>query len=120
MTANKNYQWVLIGLLSFNFGIVFLDRQAFTFLGTFIQRDLQLTQTHIGDIAAAFSFAWAIAGLCMGSISDRIGRRKTILVIATIVFSSASVLSGFATGFVALLAARMLMGIAEGGIMPIT
>ena len=120
MTAIKNFQWLLIGLLSFNFGIVFLDRQAFTFLGTFIQKDLQLTQTQIGDIAAAFSFAWAIAGLCMGSISDRIGRRKTILVVATLVFSSASVLSGFAMGFVALLAARMLMGIAEGGIMPIT
>src|SRR5690606_36608457 len=70
MTANKNYQWLLIALLSANFGIVFLDRQAFSFLGTFIQPDLQLTQAQIGDIAAAFSFAWAIAGLCMGTISD--------------------------------------------------
>ena len=70
--------------------------------------------------AVARSFAWAIAGLFMGTFSDRFGRRKTILVIATIVFSCASVLSGFAAGFVALMAARMLMGIAEGGIMPIT
>jgi predicted MFS family arabinose efflux permease len=120
MAGDKRYQWLLIALLSANFGVVFFDRQAFTFLGTFIQPDLNLTQAQIGDIAAAFSFAWAIAGLCMGSISDRFGRRKTILVIATLVFSSASVLSGFATGFVALMAARMLMGIAEGGIMPIT
>jgi MFS transporter, ACS family, hexuronate transporter len=120
MTSDKRYQWILIGLLSANFGVVFFDRQAFTFLGTFIQADLALTQTQIGDIAAAFSFAWAIAGLAMGSISDRFGRRKTILVVATIVFSCASVLSGFASGFIALMAARMLMGIAEGGIMPIT
>lgn len=120
MASDKRYQWLLIGLLSANFGVVFFDRQAFTFLATFIQPDLNLTQTQIGDIAAAFSFAWAIAGLCMGSISDRFGRRKTILVIATIVFSCASVLSGFASGFIALLAARMLMGVAEGGIMPIT
>jgi predicted MFS family arabinose efflux permease len=120
MASDKKYQWLLIGLLSANFGVVFFDRQAFTFLGTFIQPDLNLTQAQIGDIAAAFSFAWAIAGLFMGTISDRFGRRKTILVIATLVFSCASVLSGFATGFVALMAARMLMGIAEGGIMPIT
>jgi predicted MFS family arabinose efflux permease len=120
MASDKRYQWLLIGLLSANFGVVFFDRQAFTFLGTFIQPDLNLTQAQIGDIAAAFSFAWAIAGLCMGSISDRFGRRKTILVIATLVFSCASVLSGFATGFIALMAARMLMGVAEGGIMPIT
>jgi MFS transporter, ACS family, hexuronate transporter len=120
MASNNRYQWLLIALLSANFGVVFFDRQAFNFLAPFIQPDLNLTQAQIGDIAAAFSFAWAIAGLCMGSISDRFGRRKTILVIATIVFSCASVLSGFATGFVALMAARMLMGIAEGGIMPIT
>ncbi len=120
MASDKKYQWLLIALLSANFGVVFFDRQAFTFLGTFIQPDLNLTQAQIGDIAAAFSFAWAIAGLFMGTISDRFGRRKTILVIATLVFSCASVLSGFATGFVALMAARMLMGIAEGGIMPIT
>jgi ACS family hexuronate transporter-like MFS transporter len=120
MASDKKYQWLLIGLLSANFGVVFFDRQAFTFLGTFIQPDPNLTQAQIGDIAAAFSFAWAIAGLFMGTISDRFGRRKTILVIATLVFSCASVLSGFATGFVALMAARMLMGIAEGGIMPIT
>ena len=43
-----------------------------------------------------------------------------ILVVCTLVFSAASVLSGFATAFIALLGARMLMGIAEGGIMPIT
>ncbi len=120
MASDKRYQWLLIGLLSANFGVVFFDRQAFAFLGTFIQPDLALTQAQIGDIAAAFSFAWAIAGLFMGSFSDRFGRRKTILVIATLVFSCASVLSGFAAGFIALMAARMLMGIAEGGIMPIT
>lgn len=117
---NTRYQWLLIGLLSANFGVVFFDRNAFSFLAPFIQPDLKLTNTQIGLIAASFSFAWAIAGLFMGTLSDRIGRRKLILVIATIVFSLASVLSGFAQSFVALLGARMLMGIAEGGIMPIT
>ncbi len=117
---DKRYQWLLIGMLSANFGVVFFDRNAFSFLAPFIQPDLKLTNTQIGLIAAAFSFAWAIAGLFMGSLSDRIGRRKLILVIATIVFSTASVLSGFAQTFIMLLGARMLMGIAEGGIMPIT
>jgi MFS family permease len=120
MTADKRYQWLLIALLSVNFGIVFFDRNAFAVLATFIQPDLNLSQAQVGDITAAFSFAWAIAGLFMGSISDRIGRRKAILIVCTLVFSAASVLSGFAAGFAAMLGARMLMGIAEGGIMPIT
>ncbi len=120
MASNKRYQWLLIGLLSANFGVVFFDRNAFSFLAPFLQPDLKLSNTQIGLIGAAFSFAWAIAGLAMGSISDRFGRRKTILVVATLVFSLASVLSGMASTFVMLMGARMMMGIAEGGIMPIT
>ncbi len=56
----------------------------------------------------------------MGSLVDRFGRRKLMLVSATVAFSMASVLSGFASGFAWLLGARLLMGVAEGGIMPIT
>lgn len=120
MKNNNKYQWVLICLLSANFGVVFFDRNAFSFLAPFIQPDLQLTNTQIGLVAASFSFAWALAGLFMGTLSDRIGRRKMILIVCTVVFSAASVFSGLATTFVMMLGARMLMGIAEGGIMPIT
>jgi MFS family permease len=120
MASDKRYQWLLIALLSANFGVVFFDRNAFSILTPFIQPELNLTGAQIGAIAAAFSGAWALAGLFMGSLSDRFGRRKMILVVATTVFSLASVLSGMASTFVMMLGARMLMGIAEGGIMPIT
>lgn len=120
MASNKRYQWLLIGLLSLNFGVVFFDRNAFAFLAPFIQPDLQLTNTQIGVIGSAFSFAWALSGLAMGGLSDRFGHRKAILIVATVVFSAASVLSGMASTFALMLGARMLMGVAEGGIMPIT
>jgi ACS family hexuronate transporter-like MFS transporter len=120
MTASKNYQWLLIGVLSLNFGIVFFDRNAFNFLTPFIQPELKLSNTQIGMIGSAFSFAWAISGLFMGGLSDRFGHRKAILIVSTLVFSAASVLSGMAATFALMLGARMLMGVAEGGIMPIT
>lgn len=116
----SRYQWLLVALLSANFGVVFFDRNVFSYLTSFIQPDLSLSNFQIGNIASAFSFSWAIAGLGMGSIADRFGRRKPLLVAATVAFSMASVLSGFASGFAWLLGARLLMGIAEGGIMPIT
>ena len=116
----NRYQWTLIALLSANFGVVFFDRNTISYLASFIQKDLGLNNSQIGYIAAAFSFAWAIAGLFMSTLVDRIGRRKLILVVATLVFSLASVVSGFAATFIGLLGARLLMGIAEGGIMPIT
>jgi len=114
------YQWMLVALLSANFGVVFFDRNLFSYLTSFIQPDLHLSNFEIGNIVSAFSFSWAIAGLGMGSLVDRFGRRKLMLVAATIGFSLASLLSGFASGFAWLLGARLLMGIAEGGIMPIT
>jgi ACS family hexuronate transporter-like MFS transporter len=118
--AMSRYQWLLVALLSAKFGVVFFDRNVFSYLTSFIQPDLSLSNFQIGNIASAFSFSWAIAGLCMGSLVDRFGRRKPMLVAATVAFSMASVLSGFSSGFAWLLGARLLMGIAEGGIMPIT
>ncbi len=120
MTASKRYQWTLIGILSIHFGVVFFDRNAFGFLTSFIQPDLHLTNTQIGLIGGAFSLAWAISGLTMGSLSDRFGHRKAILIVATLVFALSSVLSGIAPTFLMMLGARMIMGVAEGGIMPIT
>jgi MFS family permease len=120
MTANRNYQWLLIGVLSLHFGVVFFDRNAFSFLTPYIQPDLKLSLTQIGLIGGGFSLAWALTGLVMGSLSDRFGHRKAILIVATLVFALSSVLSGLATTFVLMLGARMLMGVAEGGIMPIT
>jgi MFS transporter, ACS family, hexuronate transporter len=116
----SRYQLLLVALLSANFGVVFFDRNVFSYLTSFIQPDLKLSNFQIGNIASAFSFSWAIAGLGMGTLVDRFGRRKLMLVAATVAFSMASVLSGFASGFSWLLGARLLMGIAEGGIMPIT
>jgi len=120
MTANKRYQWTLIGILSLHFGVVFFDRNAFGNLTPFIVEDMHLSNTQIGYIGGAFALAWALAGLAMGSLSDRFGHRKAILVVATLVFAASSVLSGLAPTFIMMLGARMLMGLAEGGIMPIT
>lgn len=120
VATSTRYQWLLILLLSVNFGIVFLDRNAFSFMAPFIQPELKLSNAQIGQIAGALSFSWALAGLFMGRLSDLLGRRKLLLVIATVVFSAASILSGFAATFAMLLAARLLMGLAEGGIMPIS
>jgi MFS family permease len=56
----------------------------------------------------------------IGVISDRVGARKAFLIAATVVYSFCSFLSGMAATFALLLAARMLMGAAEGSIAPIS
>ncbi len=113
------YQMMLVALLSISFGILFFDRNSLAFLMPFVQPELGLNNTQVGLLASALSFTWACAALAIGYISDKTGSRKGLLIIATIIFSGCSFLSGMAHTFLAMLGARMLMGVAEGGFMPI-
>ena len=118
--GGAGYQVMLVTLLSVNFGIVFFDRNATNFLMPFIQPDLGLNNTQVGVIAGALSFTWALAAFGIGLVSDKTGSRKGLLILATLAFCSCSFLTGIAGSFAILLGARMLMGVAEGGIMPIS
>src|SRR5690606_23524202 len=121
MKNSPGYQTLLVFLLSLNFGIVFFDRQAANVLMPLgIESELGLSQTQIGVIAGGMSFTWAIAAFFVGGLSDSLGKRKVLLIAATIAFSLCSFLSGLATSFLFLFAARLLMGAAEGGVMPIS
>jgi MFS family permease len=119
-TSPPGYQTRLIILLTLSFGFVFLDRNAFSFLSPFIASDLKLSNSQIGDITSALSFTWAIAGYLISRASDATGRRKPFLLAAFLLFSLTSVVSGLAQGFIMLLAVRLVMGFAEGPILPIS
>lgn len=114
------YPWALVGLLSFNFGVVYFDRNTLNFLMPLIQPELHLSNKQVGMLGSALSLSWALAGLGVGRLSDVLGRRKLILIACALIFSAASGLSGWATSFGTLLATRALMGLAEGGVMPIS
>jgi len=122
MQANpaRPYQTRLIVILGITFGFVFFDRNAVNYLMPFILKDLHFSNTQVGIIASALSFTWALAGLFGGAISDHTGKRKAPLLIAVVAFSLCSFLSGIAGSFAMLLLARLLMGLAEGPILPIS
>jgi MFS family permease len=120
VTSPPGYQTRLIILLTLSFGFVFLDRNAFSFLSPFIASDLKLSNSQIGDITSALSFTWAIAGYLISRVSDSTGRRKPFLLAAFLLFSLTSVVSGLAQGFLMLFAVRLVMGFAEGPILPIS
>ena len=118
-TSSVAYQVGVVVLLSITFGILFFDRNALGFLQPFVQPDLGLSNTQVGLLASVLSLTWAFAAFGIGVVSDRTGSRKRLLLLSTLAFSVCSFLSGLAGSFVTLLAARALMGIAEGGVMPI-
>lgn len=114
------YQALTVGLLSLNFGILFFDRNALNFLMPFVKPDLHLSDTQVGLLSSGLSLTWAMAGFGVGRLSDKLGSRKPVIVAATVAFGVCSVISGLASSFFMLLAARILMGLAEGGVMPVS
>src|SRR3954447_24284233 len=97
--STRAYQVLLVGLLSLNFGILFFDRNALNFLMPFVQPDLGLSNSQVGMLASALSLTWAISAFVVGRFSDRTGKRKSIIVAATLAFSLCSFVSGVASSF---------------------
>ena len=114
------YQWRLTALLSLSFGFVLFDRNALSFLMPFVQPELGRSNTQVGMLSGGLSLTWAIAAFGVGALADRFGSRKRWLVVSTILFALCSFGSGLATGFALMLGSRLLMGVAEGGIMPLS
>jgi len=113
------YETRLIWVLTITFGFVFFDRNAASFLMPFIANDLHFNNTQVGLVASALSFTWAVAAFLGGAYSDRTGNRKSFLLISVVAFSLCSFASGLAASFAALFLTRLLMGMAEGPILPI-
>lgn len=117
---NARYENVLLGVLFLSFGFVFFDRLALSFLFPFMQEELQLSNSHLGMLSSVLALAWAVSGALVGAWSDRSGLRKPLLVVAVILFSLCSALSGLVGGFLSLLLFRAIMGLAEGPILPLS
>ncbi|MEU7042052.1 MFS transporter [Streptomyces varsoviensis] len=118
--AARSYENRLLLILFLAFGFVFFDRQALSFLAPFISDDFHLSNTQLGTLSGVLALTWALSGLLCGRLSDRLGRRKPLLITAVVLFSCFSAAGGLVTGFTGLLLARALMGVAEGAVLPLS
>lgn len=116
----SSYENRVLSILFLTFGFVFFDRLALNFLFPKIANEFALTNKHLGLLASTLALSWALSGVFFGWLSDRIGARKPLLIGAVVVFSAASLLSGLAVGFITLLLCRLLMGLAEGPVLPLS
>lgn len=83
-------------------------------------RDLGITNTQIGELSAAALITWAFSGLATSVLADHLGGRKRWIATALVGFGAFSFISGLAPSFGVLLLARLLMGLAEGPIVPLS
>lgn len=110
---NTRKEYLTVFLLALGFGLVGVDRFIIAPIFPVMMVELDLDYTDLGIITGALSFAWGIAAFVIGSLSDRLGRRK-VLTWSMIIFSVLVGFSGLATGLVTLVLIRIVMGFAEG------
>ncbi|MEG8220733.1 MFS transporter [Sphingomonas sp. HH69] len=117
--AWRRYENRMVVILAAAGGVAALDAQAVFYLMPFVATDFALASGQIGFIGSAVLAGWAIGGLLLARASDHFGKRKPFLVGAFACFALLSGLSAAAIGFATLLIARVLIGLAEGPVIPI-
>lgn len=116
--TGRFYAWLVLGLLVLIYISSFVDRQIIAVLGTNIRQELGLGNTEIGVLyGPAFSLIYAVCGLFMGRLADRVSRTRIILVGLTI-WSLMTLASGFASSLIFLITARLFVGVSQSALSP--
>jgi MFS transporter, ACS family, hexuronate transporter len=76
MKSRGNFRWVICGLLFFSVAINYIDRLVIGILKAPLSEKLGWSEVDYGNIAAAFSFAYAFGYLIGGRAMDRFGVKR--------------------------------------------
>ncbi|SDP34770.1 MFS transporter [Phyllobacterium sp. OV277] len=112
-------EWLGLALLALPTVLLGLDLTLLHLALPALAADLQPTSTQALWIMDAYGFMIAGFLITMGTLGDRIGRRK-LLMIGAAAFAIASAFAAFSTSAIMLIAARALLGIAGATLMPST
>ncbi|MFS0697505.1 MFS transporter [Streptomyces nitrosporeus] len=112
-------RWVALAVLALAVLLVAVDATVLGLATPFLSEDLEPTGTQLLWIGDVYSFVIAGLLVSMGSLGDRIGRKK-LLLTGAVAFGAVSVLNAYATGPEMMIAARALLGVAGATLMPST
>ncbi len=112
-------EWIGLAVLMLPTLLIVMDMTVLHLAVPHLTTDLQPTSSQLLWIVDIYGFMIAGALITMGTLGDRIGRRK-LLMIGGAAFSVASILAAFASSAAMLIAARALLGIAGATLMPST
>ncbi|MFI6266390.1 MFS transporter [Micromonospora sp. NPDC051006] len=112
-------EWIGFSVLMLPLLLVSMDVSVLYFAVPFISAELRPTGTEQLWIFDIYGFVLAGLLITMGSLGDRIGRRR-LLLCGALAFGAASLLAAYADSAGTLIAARALLGVGGATLMPAT
>ncbi|WP_338700846.1 MFS transporter [Streptomyces sp. Q6] len=112
-------EWTAMAVLMLPLLLVSMDVSVLYFAVPSISADLEPTGTQQLWIFDIYGFVLAGLLMTMGSLGDRIGRRK-LLMAGAVAFGAASVCAAYANSAEMLIAARAVLGVGGATLMPST
>ena len=114
---NRHRHYILF-MVTMVFVVNYLDRQILSILLIPIKAEFKVSDTMLGLLTGpAFAVFYAVLGVPLALIADRVNRRNLIAVSLGL-FSFMTVVCNFVTGFWQLLFARIFVGVGEAGTGP--
>jgi DHA2 family multidrug resistance protein-like MFS transporter len=118
-TVHRPGRWLALAVLVLAVLLVAVDATVLGLATPFLSEDLAPTGTQLLWIGDVYSFVIAGLLVSMGSLGDRIGRKK-LLLSGAVAFGAVSVLNAYATTPEMMILARALLGVAGATLMPST
>ncbi len=115
----RTSKWLILAILSFALALISLDNTIVNVALPSLQEELGATTAQLQWIVDAYSVLFAGTLLLAGSLGDRFGRKR-ILLIGLVIFGLGSLAAGASPDANVLIACRALMGIGGAFIMPST
>lgn len=112
-------QWVGLAVLALPTILLGLDNNVLFLALPHLSADLAPTGTQMLWITDIYGFMIAGGLMTMGSIGDKIGRRR-LLLIGAVAFGAASILTAYSSTPEMLIGSRALLGVAGATLMPST
>jgi DHA2 family multidrug resistance protein-like MFS transporter len=112
-------EWIALGVLALPLLLVSMDVSVLYFAVPFISADLGVSATEQLWIFDIYGFVLAGLLITMGSLGDRVGRRR-LLIFGAVAFGLASVAAAYGQSPEQLIAARAVLGIGGATLMPST
>lgn len=113
------HEWIGLAVIALPCMLYSMDLTVLNLAVPSLSADLKPSSTELLWIVDIYGFLVAGSLITMGTLGDRIGRRK-LLLIGAAAFGTASVFAAFSTSAAMLIATRALQGVAAATLAPST